>query len=140
MTGRRIFSRIGPPIKNMSFHISCIANRTSTRRGYHVTLPCNSSCNFGVSAMPVSVLLKDARGLDDGDIVTSASHELQSHRKILVGETAGNGKCRKPAQIPDAALWIGVRESRLQIQVQRSCRDWLRGRYQYIERIEHGDH
>src|SRR6267378_4687247 len=147
MTGRRIFSRIGPPIKNMSFHISCIANRTSTRRGYHVTLPCNSvahaiprSCNFGVPAMPVGVLLKDTRGLDNRDIVASASHELQSHRKILVGETAGNGECRKPAQISDATLRIRVRESRLQIQVQRSCRDWLRGRYQYIERVEHRVH
>src|SRR6266403_3956591 len=96
------------------------------------------SCNFGVPAVPVSVLLKDARGLDDGDIVTSASHELQSHRKILVGETAGNGKCRKSAQIPNAALRIGVRESRLQIQVQGSCRYRLCRGHQYIECIEHG--
>src|SRR5712671_907297 len=96
--GRRIFSASGTPSANIFIHNSCIKPciaRTPPRRGYHVT----SSCNFGVSAMPIGVLLKDARGLDNGDIVTSASHELQTHRKILVGETAGNGECRKPAQI-----------------------------------------
>src|SRR5258705_1408582 len=113
--GRRIFSASGTPSANIFIHNSCIKPciaRTPIRRGYHVIL----SCNCGVPAMPVGVLLEDASSLDDGDIVTSASHELQAHGKILVGETAGNGKCRKPTQIPDAALWIGVSESCLQIQ------------------------
>src|SRR5258705_5732612 len=101
--GRRIFSASGTPSANIFIHNSCIKPciaRTPVRRGYHVIL----SCNFGVPAVPIGVLLKDARGLDDRDIVTSASHELQSHGKILLGETAGNGKCREPAQIPDAPL------------------------------------
>src|SRR6267142_5205376 len=137
--GRRIFSASGTPSANIFIHNSCIKPciaRTPPRRGYHVT----SSCNFGVPAMPVGVLLEDASSLDDGDIVAGARHELQAHGKILVGETAGNGKCRKPAQIPDATLRNGVRESRLQIQVQRGSRDRLSGSHQYIKRVEHGVH
>src|SRR6266436_2490557 len=125
MTGRRIFSRIGPPRTNMSRHISCIA-LTPPAADYHVTLSRNSgsrnsgsrnsgSRNSRVFAMPVGMLLVGARGLDYGDIVAGASHELQAYGKIFVGEAAGNRKRRQPAQISDAAQRVGVRKSGLEI-------------------------
>src|SRR6266478_6861466 len=115
MTGRRIFSRIGPPRTNMSRHISCIA-LTPPAADYHVTLSRNSgSRNSRVFAMPVGMQLVGARGLDYGDIVAGASHELQAYGKIFVGEAAGNRKRRQPAQISDAAQRVGVRKSGLEI-------------------------
>src|SRR6266404_9480274 len=125
MTGRRIFSRIGPPRTNMSRHISCIA-LTPPAADYHVTLSRNSgsrnlghailgSRNSRVFAMPVGMQLVGARGLDYGDIVAGASHELQAHGKILFGEAAGNRNRRQPAQITDAAQRIGERKARLEI-------------------------
>src|SRR5258705_9099020 len=120
MTGRRIFSRIGPPRTNMSRHISCIA-LTPPAADYHVTLSRNSgsrnsgSRNSRVFAMPVGMQLVGARGLDYGDIVAGASHELQAYGKIFFGEAAGNRQRRQPAQISDAAQRIGVRKSGLEI-------------------------
>src|SRR6266853_4462459 len=114
MIGRRIFSASSTPSANIFVHNSCInpcITRTPPRRGYHVTL----SCNFGVPAMPVSVLLKDARSLDDGNIVARARHELETHRKIFVSETARNGKRRKSAKISDAAQRISKRKPSLKI-------------------------
>src|ERR1700736_1593385 len=121
MIGRRIFSAIGTPRTNISFQISCIALRPPAR-GYHVTW----SCNSGVSAMPVGVQLIGTRGLNDGDIVAGASHELQAYRKILFREAARNGEGGKAAQISNAAQRIGVSEPRLEIQFQRRCSDRLR--------------
>src|SRR3984893_19131773 len=112
MIGRRIFSAIGTPRTNISFQISCIA-LTPLARDYHVTLSRNSgvtqfwvhailgSRNFWVSAMPVGVQLIGARGLNDGDVVAGAGHELQAYRQILFREAARNGERGESAQVPD---------------------------------------
>jgi len=50
--------------------------------------------------MPIGVLLKDARGLDDRDIVTSASHELQAHGEILVVKPQGTESAGSPHKFP----------------------------------------
>src|ERR1700740_1835018 len=101
MTGRRIFSRIGPPRTNMSCHISCIALTPPGRR---------VSRNLRMPAMPVSVELIGARGLNYGDVIAGARHELQADGKIFVGEAARDGKGGEAAQISDAAERIGIVE------------------------------
>ena len=41
--------------------------------------------------MPVSVKLECSRRLNHGEVVAGPSYELQSNRKIIFGEAAGNG-------------------------------------------------
>src|SRR5258706_4044594 len=110
MIGRRIFSAMGTPKTNMFVHISCIT-LTPPAADYHVTLSRNSR----VSAMPVSVQLVGARGLDYGNIIAGPSHELQAHGKILFRKAARNRKRGQPAQITDAAQRIGERKTRFEI-------------------------
>jgi len=50
--------------------------------------------------MPIGVLLKDARGLDDGDIVTGARHELQSTGRFLSVKPQGTESAGSPHKFP----------------------------------------
>jgi len=86
--------------------------------------------------MPVGVSLVGARGLDDRNVIAGARHKLQSNGKILFREAARNGKRRKSAEIADAAEWIGIRKSRLEIQFQRCCRNRLRHGDEQIKGVE----
>src|SRR5579859_1210344 len=110
MMGRRIFSSSGTPRKNMSFQIPCIAIAPPAK-AYHVTL----SCNSGVPAMPVGVQLEGARGLDYGEIIAGAGHELQADGKIFFGEAARDGEGREAAQIANGAQRVGEGQAGFQV-------------------------
>ena len=57
--------------------------------------PTISLAHFRMFAVPVCVLLEDARCANDGGVVARFRYELQSDGKVLVGEPAGNGKSRE---------------------------------------------
>jgi len=86
--------------------------------------------------MPVGVQLVDARGLDDGDVIAGASHELQAYGKILFREAAWYRQSGEAAQISDAAERICVRKPSLEVQVQRRRGDRLRYSHQQVKGIK----
>jgi len=65
--------------------------------------------------MPVGMRLECPPRLDDRKIVARSADKLQSHREILFCETAGNGHCWKPADIPDATQRVGECQIGLEI-------------------------
>ena len=56
-----------------------------------------------VPLVPVCVLLKYARSLEDRDVVSRSRDELQSRRKIFLREAARYGNRRQAAKIADGA-------------------------------------
>src|SRR6266403_1279466 len=49
--------------------------------------------------MPVGMQLEGPPCLDNRKIVAGSAHKLQPHREVLLGESARDGHCRKPANI-----------------------------------------
>src|SRR5580704_10620895 len=96
--------------------------------------------NLGMSFVPVGVLLERACRLDNGDVVTRPRQKLQSGGKILIRESAGNGKRWKTAKIPDAAKRIRKDEAGFQIEFQRRGCDGLRSGHEHVERFEQRVH
>ena|SRR5882724_5002851 len=91
-------------------------------------------------AVPISVLLENARCANHGGVIASFCDELQSDGEILVGETAGNGKSGESAKIADAAEEIRESEIGFKIGFEWSRGDRLRRCYKNVERAEHIGH
>src|SRR2546423_3005156 len=121
---------MGRPRTNMSFHIACIA-KFLPLYVYEIV-----SRDLGAAAMPVSVKLKGARGLNHRGVVSRAGHELQADWKISFGEAAGNRKRGETAQIADAALRVCERQFGFKIGLQRCGGDRLRHRDEHVKGIE----
>jgi len=51
--------------------------------------------------VPVRVLLKRSRSLEDGDVVARSCDELQARWKILFREAAGHGKRGQATEVAD---------------------------------------
>jgi hypothetical protein len=68
-----------------------------------IAIRINSLMNLWVPLVPVCVLLKCSRSLEDRDVVARPGDELQARRKILLREAAGHGKRRQAAKIADGA-------------------------------------
>src|SRR5258708_17522617 len=78
--------------------------------------------------MPVGMQLEGPPRLDNRKIVARSAHKLQSDRQILLGESAGNRHCRKPADIANAAERILKCQIGLEIQPERRrCNELLGG-------------
>jgi hypothetical protein len=60
--------------------------------------------------MPVGVELIGARGLNHGNVVAGARHELQAYGETFFREAARDGEGGEAAQISDAAQWVGIVE------------------------------
>ena len=90
--------------------------------------------------MPVGMQLEGPPRLDNRKIVARSTHKLQSDRQILLGETARNGHCRKPADIADAAERIWKCKVGLEIQRQRRRCNGLRGGGDDVKCLKQGIH
>src|SRR5260370_40318680 len=72
--------------------------------------------------MPAGMQWEGPPRVDNRKIVARSAHKLQSDRQILLGESAGNGHCRKPADIANAAERIWKCQIGLEIQPEtRRC-------------------
>ena len=58
---------------------------------------------LGVPLVPVRMLLKSSRSLEDRHVVARPRDELQARGKILFRETARHGQSGKAAEIADGA-------------------------------------
>src|SRR5579859_5458293 len=91
-------------------------------------------------AVPVGVLLESTRSADDRGVGAGFADELQSERKLIVGESARNRKCRQSAEIANAAERIGKSDIGFQIGFKRRGADWLRRGDQHVEIFEEVSH
>src|ERR1700730_11106413 len=90
--------------------------------------------------VPVSTLLVGPRSLDDRKIVARSCDKLQAGREVFFGESAGDGKRWKTAEIADASKWVRKDYARFQIQFQGSRWNGLGSRHQHIEGVKHFIH
>src|SRR5260370_35467503 len=125
MIGRRIFSASGSPITNMSFHVSCIAvapprvARTDYDKGRRRPRPRMSGgflTNLRMPFVPIGMRLEGSPRLNHGKAVTGSTQDLQPNGKIFAGDSARNGHCREPAEIPDGAEGLGEAQPGLRLQ------------------------
>src|SRR2546423_3079516 len=121
---------MGRPRTNMSFHIACIA-KFLPLYVYEIV-----SRDLGAAAMPVSVQLISARGLDHRGVVSGAGHELQTHGKTFLGETTRNRKRGETAQIADAALRVCEGQFGFKIGLQRCGGARLRNGNEIVQGME----
>jgi hypothetical protein len=96
--------------------------------------------DFRMSAMPVGVLLKDARCANHCGVIARPCDKLQAHRKFFAGESAGNGKRRQPTEVSDSAQRIRKSQVGLKIGLERRGGNGLRGSSQNVEILEEVGH
>src|SRR5579885_2205703 len=78
-----------------------------------------------MAAVPVGVVLIGASGADDAEIVSRARNELETDGQALIGEAAGNADRRQSAEIADGAQRIGIVQTGLEVEIERSGRNRL---------------
>src|SRR5260370_14594447 len=91
-------------------------------------------------AVPVGVLLEDARSANHRGVVAGFGDELQANRERVVSETTGHGKRWQSTKVADAAERIGKNKFRLEIGFERRGGNWLRRRDKYVEILEQVGH
>src|ERR1700680_310922 len=108
--GEGVFGSSGMVL--LSFHLKLFASSIDT-------------ClrQLGTLGMPVRLLLKSARSLDDFSIIERATDELQPHGQAFLCKSARHADGWQPADISDAADRVREAERVVQVGFKLARRD-----------------
>src|ERR1700674_4974432 len=103
---------------------------------FHHRVQSASSRQLRTPGVPVCLLLKNPRCLDDFSVIQRAANELQPYGQTVIREPARHADGRQPADISDPADGISKAESVVQVGFKLACRDRKRRGSQNVDLLE----